>query len=83
VIALDFVTALAAVWLISAAIMGYATRPLKAPDRILYAVAGALLIIPVGAFAQARWFNITGAIMAAALLAWEWSRKRTMASATP
>ena len=76
VIAIDFITALLAVWLISAAIMAYATRHLRFFDRILYATAGVFLMLPVGAFAEARWFNIAGVAMAVALVAWEWTRKR-------
>jgi TRAP transporter 4TM/12TM fusion protein len=76
IIALDCITALVAVWLISAAIMGHSTRPLGALERVVYAAAGILLIVPVGAFAQARWFNIAGAMLAAALFAWERVHRR-------
>jgi TRAP-type uncharacterized transport system fused permease subunit len=66
-IALDFVTAVAGVWLISAAAMGYARQPLAAGARLLYAAAGLSLMLPAGAFAEARWFNAAGALVAIGL----------------
>jgi TRAP transporter 4TM/12TM fusion protein len=79
-IAIDFITATAAVWLISAAIMGYATRLLGAFDRLLYLLAGIALMMPVGLFAEARWFNVGGAVLAVALLAWERLRRQNVAA---
>jgi TRAP-type uncharacterized transport system fused permease subunit len=73
-IVIDFLTAVAGVWFISAAVMGHSVRSLRIFDRAIYGAVGVCLLLPVGAFAQARWFNIAGALMAAALLAWEWSR---------
>jgi TRAP-type uncharacterized transport system fused permease subunit len=70
-IAIDFVTAVAAVWLISAAIMGYATRPLGLLDRCLYFVAGVCLMMPVNIFPTARYLNIAGAALGIGLLIWE------------
>jgi TRAP transporter 4TM/12TM fusion protein len=67
-IALDFVTAVAGVWLVSAATMGYARRPLGWPGRAWCAVAGLALMLPAESFAQARWLNVAGGIMAVALL---------------
>ncbi len=70
-IVIDFVTAVAGVWLISAAVMGYSVRHLGWIDRLVYLVAGICLILPVGAFPAARWMNIAGALIALALFAWE------------
>jgi len=70
-IVIDFATAVAAVWLISAAIMAYATRMLGLLDRGLYLVAGICLMMPVAMFETARWFNIAGAALGIALLIWE------------
>ncbi|HSA90051.1 MAG TPA: TRAP transporter fused permease subunit [Burkholderiales bacterium] len=67
-IALDVATATAGVWLVSAASAGYAARPLGAPARLVYAAAGLALMLPAGAFAEARWFNVAGALVAIALL---------------
>ena len=75
-ILLDFVTALVGVWFISAAIMGYSVRHLRLADRALYFVAGFLLMLPAGSFESARWCNITGAVLAIAVFAWERMRGR-------
>jgi TRAP-type uncharacterized transport system fused permease subunit len=75
-IVIDFVTAVAGVWLISAAVMGYSVRHLRLVDRVVYGVTGLFLLFPVGAFPAARWFNIAGAVMAVVLLAWERMMRR-------
>src|SRR5665647_1230263 len=81
-ILLDFVTALAALWFISAAIMAYSVRHLGIADRAIYLVTGALLMLPAGMFNNAWWFNIAGALMAVSLVAWEGMRKPAPTSLT-
>lgn len=66
-ILLDFATAVAGVWLISAAMMGYSVRQLAALERLYYGAAGLFLLIPLEALEMGRWFNLAGAVMAAAL----------------
>jgi TRAP transporter 4TM/12TM fusion protein len=81
-ILIDFVTAVAGVWLISAAVMGYSVRDLGWIDRFVHLVAGICLLVPVGAFPAARWMNIAGTAMAIALFAWErFARPRAAAPA--
>jgi TRAP transporter 4TM/12TM fusion protein len=75
-IVIDFVTAVAGVWLISAAVMGYSVRHLGWLDRLVYLIAGVCLIMPVGAFAAARWMNIAGGIIGLAVLVWERALRR-------
>jgi len=75
-IVIDFVTAVAGVWLISAAVMGYSVRDLGWADRIVHMVAGICLIMPVGAFPAARWMNIIGAVMGLAVVVWERAVRR-------
>jgi TRAP transporter 4TM/12TM fusion protein len=70
-IVIDFVTAVAGVWFISAAVMGYSLRDLGWLDRLLHMAVGICLIMPVGAFAAARWMNIAGVVVAIALLVYE------------
>src|SRR5499426_209211 len=70
-IVIDFVTAVAGVWFISAAVMGYSLRDLGWLDRILHMAAGIGLIMPVGAFPASRWLNVVGAVMGGALVVWE------------
>jgi TRAP-type uncharacterized transport system fused permease subunit len=83
-IVLDAATAVIGVWLISAAVLSYSVRHLGAADRLIYGAAGLFLLLPVGAFAQARWFNLAGGAMAAALFVWERARRaRTEAPGAP
>jgi TRAP transporter 4TM/12TM fusion protein len=85
-IVIDTVTAVAGVWLISAAVMAYSVRPLGIVDRFIHGTAGICLLVPVGAFAAARWLNVAGAVAAILMLLWERSHRRTQAppaEATP
>ena len=70
-IVLDVGTAVAGVWLVSAGIMAYSVRPLGIAAQLYYVAAGLFLMLPAGAFDEARWFNLAGAVMALALLLWE------------
>src|SRR5262249_38951558 len=70
-IAIDFITAVAGVWCISAAVMGYSARDLGWVDPIVFIYAGILLIWPVGAFSSTRWMNAVGALMGFGLFVWE------------
>lgn len=74
-IVVDSVTAVAGVWLISAAMMGYSLRPLSAGSRLYYGAAGLFLLIPLEALEAGRWINLAGICMAAALFFWERSRR--------
>jgi TRAP transporter 4TM/12TM fusion protein len=71
----DFATAVIAIWIISAAMIGYSVRPLRPLDRLVYLAAGIALMLPVGSFAAARWFNVAGAGLAAALFIYERMRR--------
>jgi TRAP-type uncharacterized transport system fused permease subunit len=66
-ILVDFATAVAGVWLISAGLMGFALNRLATAGRIYYAVAGLFLLIPLQALETGHWLNLAGAAMAAAL----------------
>ena len=78
-IVIDCVTAVAGVWLISAAVMGYSIRPLAIMDRAIYGLIGVCLLLPVGAFDAARWLNIAGAAAGVLLLLWERAHRRRAA----
>jgi TRAP-type uncharacterized transport system fused permease subunit len=80
-IVLDVVTAIAGVWLISAAVMAYSVRPLGIVDRLVYGAIGIGLLLPVGAFAAARWLNLAGAVAGILLLLWERTRRRAPSAA--
>jgi len=79
-IALDLALAIAGVWFISAAMMGYAARPLGFVARILYCVAGIGIFMPAGAFGAERWINAAGVGLGLVLIAWDkLARRRAVA----
>jgi TRAP transporter 4TM/12TM fusion protein len=90
-IAINFITAVAGIWFIAAAVMGYSFRQLRLADRLVYGIAGLLLLLPVELFELAKWLNALGALLGIALTAWErvvWLRhggheKRKTAPALP
>ncbi len=75
-IVVDFSTAVAGVWLISAAMMGHSVRRLGVVDRLYYGVAGLSLLTPVEAVGAGRWINLAGVGMAAGLFFWERAFRR-------
>lgn len=77
-ILLDSATAVVGVWLVSAAVMGYALRPLAVALRLFYGAAGLFLLVPIEALELGRWVNIAGACMAAALFFWERHLRRAL-----
>ena len=70
-IAIDFTTAVAGVWFISAAMMGYSLRPLNLAWRAYYGVTGICLLVPMGIFEGGRWLTVLGAALAILLYFWE------------
>ena len=85
-IVIDFVTALAGIWLISAGFVGYALRPIAAAERLAFAVAGTFLLVPIALFPQAIYFNVAGVLIGALLMWREFSirsrlRRETIAAA--
>jgi TRAP transporter 4TM/12TM fusion protein len=76
-IGINFVTAIAGVWFIAAAGMGYSFRYLRRVERLLYGAVGVFLLLPVEVSDAAKWLNIAGVCIGAALLVWEralWKR---------
>ena len=57
------VTALAGVWLICAAIAGYAMRSLSTPMRFGFGIAGLLLFIPAETMQYGEWTDIIGLVL--------------------
>jgi TRAP transporter 4TM/12TM fusion protein len=80
VVAIDFISALAGLWFVSAALMGYSLGALSRAHRALYLVAGLCLLIPTGAADWARWVNVVGLVLAVTLIATE-RRSRPTVSA--
>jgi TRAP transporter 4TM/12TM fusion protein len=82
-IALDFVTAIAGVWFVAAAVMGYSIRRLIAVERVMHLIAGLCLLLPVGAVEAGRWVNLFGAVLAVAIVAWDRLRRRPVPAPAP
>ena len=59
----DIGTAIAGVWLVSIAIVGYFRRSLSAVQRAAFTLAGALLLFPSGAADWGFWTDVAGVII--------------------
>jgi TRAP transporter 4TM/12TM fusion protein len=70
-IAINSLTAIAGVWFIAAAGMGYSFRRLPLTSRLVYGLVGVCLLMPVEVSELAKWLNIAGVCLALALLVWE------------
>lgn len=76
-VVLALITSLAGVWLICAAIAGYAWRELSTPTRIGFGIAGLLLFIPADALPHGEWTDLGGFVLGAVLIAREYMAART------
>lgn len=56
-------SAIGGVWLVSAGMMGYFTRPMDWATRILFLVAGILMLIPFETADWARWTDAIGLVL--------------------
>lgn len=75
-ILIDSATALASIWFITAGVVGYGLRLMRAGERLLFVVAGAMMLIPSGLFAGAIWIAIAGVAVSAALIGREIAIRR-------
>jgi TRAP transporter 4TM/12TM fusion protein len=83
-VAIAVATAVGGVWLVSVALTGYFTRALGASaQRLGFAVAGLLLMIPGGVAWWGPWTDIVGLAMGVALVAWEIAAARRVVAARP
>jgi TRAP transporter 4TM/12TM fusion protein len=79
-VALAVTSAVLGVWLVSAGMIGYLTRPLGAIGRVGFIAAGVLLLIPHELAAWAIWTDGAGLALGALLFVQEWlAKKRTLA----
>jgi TRAP transporter 4TM/12TM fusion protein len=69
--AITIATALAGVWLVSAAMIGYFARPLTWLGRAAFMFAGLCLLIPDEIADWARWTDAAGAILGFTLVVYE------------
>ncbi len=80
-IAVDVLLAVAGVWFISAAMMGYAARPLGFAARVCHGVTGLCLFMPANAFGAERWINAAGVGLAVAMFVREKAVRRRAVAA--
>jgi TRAP-type uncharacterized transport system fused permease subunit len=79
-VAIDFVSALAGLWFVSAAIMGYSLGALSRSLRVLFLAAGLCLLVPTGAADWARWVNVIGMLLAVGLVLAERRSRRAVSA---
>ena len=77
-VALALVSALAGVWMATAALVGYALSALGMPGRIGLAACGLALVIPPGAFGSALFLNAAGVVIGTIIV---WSNRGDRANA--
>jgi TRAP-type uncharacterized transport system fused permease subunit len=75
-------TAVAGIWLATAGIVGYFVRRLTVAFRALFVIAGIALLVPANAFAGALYLEIAGLLLGAGLIAFEWPKRSTIATAS-
>jgi len=75
-ILIDFATAIAGVWFISAAVIGFTNRPIGIAYRIILGIIGFSLLMPIGILKISRLINIVGVAMALILIFLEFFLKR-------
>src|SRR6266702_1382292 len=80
-IAVDLSLAVGGVWFISAAMMGYAARPLGFAARVCHGVTGLWLFMPANAFGAGRWINAAGVGLALAIFVREKAVRRRAVAA--
>lgn len=77
-IVIAFVTAILGVWFVTIAIVGFYADRLSVAKRLWALVAGAMVLIPSGAFEHAMWLEMAGGAMIAV---WLWQARRSGAPA--
>jgi TRAP-type uncharacterized transport system fused permease subunit len=71
-VGLALITAIAGVWLVTAALMGFGLKKMDAITRSGFLVAGIALLIPAGAFQGGVIVDIAGALLAVLLVGREY-----------
>ncbi|MCZ6664422.1 MAG: TRAP transporter fused permease subunit, partial [Gammaproteobacteria bacterium] len=69
---LALVTAIAGVWLVTAALMGFGLRRMNAITRLGFLAAGSALLLPSGALQGGEFVDIAGAVLAVLLVGREY-----------
>jgi TRAP-type uncharacterized transport system fused permease subunit len=79
-IILAVITAVAGIWMISAALVGYFVARLRPASRVLIGCAGLAALVPADAFPGATLTDIAGVLIGAALIAHETVRAKRLAA---
>jgi TRAP transporter 4TM/12TM fusion protein len=74
-------TAVGGIWLVTIGVVGFATRPLGPPARLLFAAVGLALFIPPDAFPGALPLELAGLLGAAILAGWLHLQRRSLPTA--
>jgi TRAP-type uncharacterized transport system fused permease subunit len=69
-------TAMAGVWLVSIAVVGFYLRPLGTVMRLAFAVSGLLALVPAGAFPGAIYTDVVGMLAGLGLIGYEIALRR-------
>jgi TRAP transporter 4TM/12TM fusion protein len=80
-IVLVMALSIAGIWFVCAGFTGYALRVMPLAMRAAFILTGLLLLMPFQASAINAWINVAGAVLGAALFAFEWRVRRTHAPA--
>jgi len=78
-IALVMLLSIAGIWFVCAGFTGYALRVMPVAMRVAFVITGMLLLMPFQASTINAWLNVAGAILGAALFAYEFRARRTYA----
>ncbi|HVO13850.1 MAG TPA: TRAP transporter fused permease subunit, partial [Alphaproteobacteria bacterium] len=70
VVAIDLITAIAGVWVVSVALVGYMAERIGTLGRLAFGAAGLLLLLPANTVPHGVWLAVIGGIASAALIAW-------------
>jgi TRAP-type uncharacterized transport system fused permease subunit len=81
-IVIAVVAAFIGVWLVSAAIIGYVTRPLSWSSRMLFLIGGVATLIPADAFPYAWLVVVAGIVLGGHLVLREIAASRSRLSST-
>ncbi len=80
---IDVASAVAGVWLLSSAVVGYLFRKTPGAVRILMALAGIALLLPRGIDGPIVWVNAAGLVLALLVMVYELNRYRRAAGVRP
>jgi TRAP transporter 4TM/12TM fusion protein len=84
-VAIDLLTAIAGVWVMSIALVGYLLEPIRLLGRLAFGAAGLLLLLPANTVTHGFWLAVLGGIAGVALVGGHLmaARKRQAAVRSP